>query len=94
VLPEGEWPGVVSAIAIGHDTDWSLGRYFGTGPMALLRGADGPANKLGEVGLMPQPPNTRFADVPLYWWPSADSKIPFLDRKLPRMRDWIVKQVR
>lgn len=79
VLPQGEWPGVLSTIAMGHDTDWSLGRYFGAGPMAALKGAPGSADDLGLVGLAPQLPNSRFSQVPLYTDPRG-------------MSDWVVRQ--
>jgi hypothetical protein len=80
VLPQGIWPGVISSIAMGHDTDWGLGRYFGVGPMALLRGAPGAADELGLVGLVPQFPFTRFSSVPLY-------------TALTGMSDWVVRQI-
>lgn len=51
VLPQGEYPGVLSRIAMAHDTDWSLGRYFGVGPMRRLRGSNLPPAVLGLVGL-------------------------------------------
>lgn len=51
VLPQGQYPGLLSRIAMGHDTDWSLGRYFGAGPMAKLRGSNMPPWVLGAVGL-------------------------------------------
>lgn len=51
VLPQGQYPGVLSRIAMGHDTDWSLGRYFGAGPMRNLRGSSLPPAVLGAVGL-------------------------------------------
>lgn len=52
VLPQGEYPGVLSRIAMAHDTDWSLGRYFGVGPMRALRGSTLPPAVLGAVGLV------------------------------------------
>lgn len=51
VLPQGQYPGVLSRIAMAHDTDWSLGRYFGKGPMRNLRGSGLPPAVLGLVGL-------------------------------------------
>lgn len=51
VLPQGQYPGVLSRIAMAHDTDWSLGRYFGKGPMRRLRGSNLPPAVLGLVGL-------------------------------------------
>lgn len=52
ILPQGQYPGVLSRIAMAHDTDWDLGRYFGAGPLASLRGQPNPEN-LGPVGLVP-----------------------------------------
>ncbi|MCY1023528.1 hypothetical protein [Pyxidicoccus sp. MSG2] len=52
ILPTGEYPGALSRIAMAHDTDWDLGRYFGAGPLASLRGQPHPEN-LGTVGLIP-----------------------------------------
>lgn len=52
ILPSGEHPGALSRIAMAHDTDWDLGRYFGAGPLASLRGQPHPEN-LGTVGLVP-----------------------------------------
>lgn len=66
VLPEGKWPGAISRIAMGHDADWNLGRYFGVGPMAPLRGATDSPSDMGMVGLKPDMPGGRYADVPLY----------------------------
>ena len=51
VLPEGKYPGILSRIAMAHDTDWSLGRHFGAGPMKNLRGSNLPPKVLGLVGL-------------------------------------------
>jgi len=83
VLPQGSWPGVISSIAMGHDTDWSLGRYFGAGPMAPLNGAPGKADDLGLIGLVPPMGEqaARFGGVPLYTDPRG-------------MTDWVVKQVK
>ncbi len=82
VLPQGQWPGAIASIAMGHDTDWSLGRYFGAGPMAALKGAPGSADALGMVGLAPSfIVGERFKNVPLYTDPRG-------------MSDWVVKQVR
>ncbi|QSQ25877.1 hypothetical protein JY651_13510 [Pyxidicoccus parkwayensis] len=52
ILPTGEYPGALSRIAMAHDTDWDLGRYFGAGPLASLQGQPHPEN-LGPVGLVP-----------------------------------------
>ncbi|MEO1336231.1 MAG: hypothetical protein AAFV29_11335, partial [Myxococcota bacterium] len=52
ILATGAYPGALSKIAMGHDTDWSLGRFFGEGPLAKLRGAKGfTPEQLGQVGL-------------------------------------------
>lgn len=81
VLPQGIWPGMLASIAMGHDTDWGLGRYFGVGPMASLKGAPGAADELGLVGLLPQLPFSRFSQVPLYTAPTG-------------MVDWVVRQIK
>jgi hypothetical protein len=52
VLPAGRYPDIGSRIAMAHDTDWNLGRYFGVGPLSALRGAPNP-EKLGDYGLFP-----------------------------------------
>jgi hypothetical protein len=36
ILPGGKYPHELSKIGMGHDTDWSLGRYFNAGPMEKL----------------------------------------------------------
>jgi hypothetical protein len=64
----GKYPGVASRISMAHDTDWSLGRYFNTGPLKNLYGQQ-PQNKddmksLGMAGLAPQP--FRFPNLDLY----------------------------
>lgn len=51
VLPQGRYPGLASRVAMAHDTDWSLGRYFGVGPLSQLRGSRLPPLILGSVGL-------------------------------------------
>lgn len=67
ILPTGEHPGVLSKIAMAHDTDWSIGRYFGFGPMAALRGAEGfTPEQLGQVGLNWDVPWGRFAGIDSY----------------------------
>ena len=50
--PGGQYPGLTSRIAMAHDTDWDLGRYFGAGPLEALRGAPNPQD-LGNYGLLP-----------------------------------------
>ncbi|MBI4704068.1 MAG: hypothetical protein HY744_23410 [Deltaproteobacteria bacterium] len=47
VLWWGTWPGRLARIAMAHDTDWSLGRYFGVGPLKALRGLKRSAVTLG-----------------------------------------------
>ncbi|MCP3141944.1 hypothetical protein [Pyxidicoccus xibeiensis] len=53
ILPTGQYPGAASRIAMAHDTDWDLGRYFGVGPLQALRGAPNPED-LGPLGLDPR----------------------------------------
>ncbi|MBN8471801.1 hypothetical protein JYJ95_35290 [Corallococcus exiguus] len=53
ILPTGEYPGIASRIAMAHDTDWDLGRYFGAGPLKKLQGAEN-AQDLGPLGLDPR----------------------------------------
>ncbi|NOK16285.1 hypothetical protein [Corallococcus carmarthensis] len=53
ILPTGEYPGLASRIAMCHDTDWDLGRYFGAGPLRQLQGAEN-AQDLGPLGLDPR----------------------------------------
>ncbi|MFP2932241.1 hypothetical protein ACLESO_45210, partial [Pyxidicoccus sp. 3LG] len=52
ILPTGQYPGLASRIAMAHDTDWDLGRYFGVGPLKALQGAPNPED-LGPLGLDP-----------------------------------------
>lgn len=56
IQPGGGAGGPLSTIAMGHDTDWTLGRLMGVGPLSELHGLD-PQNQLqmklmGPVGLM------------------------------------------
>jgi hypothetical protein len=53
ILPGGIYPHEFSRIAMGHDTDWSLGRYFNAGPMNGLYRNTGNDKDLGEYGLQP-----------------------------------------
>lgn len=54
VLPGGHWPSPLARVAMAHDTDWTLGRYFGVGPLAALRAdTTNPLAELGRVGLFP-----------------------------------------
>ncbi|RYZ41599.1 MAG: hypothetical protein EOO71_11325 [Myxococcaceae bacterium] len=52
IIPTGLYPGASSRIAMAHDTDWDLGRYFGAGPLSQLQGAPN-ADELGMLGLPP-----------------------------------------
>ncbi|WP_375769864.1 hypothetical protein NR798_02965 [Archangium gephyra] len=70
VLPQGRWPGALARIAIGHDTDWSLGRYFNVGPMKVLYRAVADPFILGIVGLVPMP-LTQFGSAGIYTNPSG-----------------------
>lgn len=66
VIAGGWWPAPAARVAMAHDTDWTLGRYFGVGPMAALRGdVDNPLERLGQVGLFPVP-DPRYDGVPSY----------------------------
>jgi hypothetical protein len=47
----GIYPHPLSRIAMGHDTDWSLGRYFNAGPMNGLYGNKADDKNLGLYGL-------------------------------------------
>lgn len=51
ILPQGAYPGVGAKIAMAHDTDWSLGRYFQAGPMKGLYGSKESAAEMGMYGL-------------------------------------------
>ncbi len=53
VLPGGEYPSPISTIAMAHDTDWSLGRHFGVGPLSQLKDAPD-VEHLGPLGLDPR----------------------------------------
>lgn len=64
----GKYPGLASRISMAHDTDWSLGRYFNTGPLQNLYKAQ-PQTKddmksLGLAGLTPKP--VQFPNLDLY----------------------------
>lgn len=62
IINPGDWAGggaggMLSTIAMGHDTDWDLGRYMGVGPLNELHDLN-PTNQaqmalMGTVGLMP-----------------------------------------
>jgi hypothetical protein len=47
----GIYPHPLSKIAMGHDTDWNLGRYFNAGPMNGLYGNKADDKSLGLYGL-------------------------------------------
>ncbi len=51
ILPGGRWPGALARVAMAHDTDWTLGRYFGVGPLAALRAQAYDPQRMGLVGL-------------------------------------------
>jgi hypothetical protein len=51
ILPGGSYPGPVSVISMGHDTDWSLGRYFNAGPLKALHTTDANPTMTGLYGL-------------------------------------------
>jgi hypothetical protein len=70
VLPQGKWPGSLSRIAMGHDTDWSLGRYFDVGPLKSLSGANADPTLMGMVGLVPMP-GTQFGNAGMYTNPGG-----------------------
>ncbi|WIG94871.1 hypothetical protein [Myxococcus sp. SDU36] len=53
ILPGGEYPSPISKIAMAHDTDWSLGRHFGVGPLSQLQDAPD-VEDLGPLGLDPR----------------------------------------
>jgi hypothetical protein len=76
VIPTGEYPGIASRIAMAHDTDWSLGRYFGAGPLKQLRGAPN-AEDLGPLGLNP------LLGGDLYIFGHADWDVTYSDTLQP-----------
>jgi hypothetical protein len=53
ILPSGSYPGVTSKIAMGHDTDWTLGRQFAAGPLSALAGSNASPADMGSYGLVP-----------------------------------------
>lgn len=67
ILPFGRWPSPLARVAFAHDADWTLGRYFGVGPLAPLRGQPYQPKKMGSVGLIPQ--GGPYAGVPSYLRP-------------------------
>jgi hypothetical protein len=66
IEPTGEYPGVLSKIAMGHDTDWSLGRHFQAGPLRGLYGAGHDAETRGLYGLDPSSPIEPSLGLRLY----------------------------
>lgn len=74
ILPTGEYPHAASRIAMGHDTDWSLGRYFKAGPMAALHMAKGEPKELGRYGLV----NTALRpQIDFYTYGHADWNVDY-----------------
>lgn len=63
IMGGGEYPHALSRIGMAHDTDWSLGRHFGAGPMAALRGATNDSETLGKYGLDPLTPIRPQIDI-------------------------------
>lgn len=53
ILASGSYPGVTSKIAMGHDTDWTLGRQFAAGPLSALAGSNASPGDMGTYGLVP-----------------------------------------
>jgi hypothetical protein len=51
ILPQGAYPGIGAKIAMAHDTDWSLGRYFQAGPMMGLYDSKESAAEMGMYRL-------------------------------------------
>jgi hypothetical protein len=54
ILPGGVYPHPLSRIGMAHDTDWTLGRAFGAGPMRTLSTSSNPR---GDFGLTTQGAN-------------------------------------
>jgi hypothetical protein len=69
IEPTGVYPGVASKIAMGHDTDWTLGRHFGAGPLRDLATMGNGTSKQefqdrGMFGLWPTGTDNRFSAAP------------------------------
>jgi hypothetical protein len=69
IEPTGIYPGTASKIAMGHDTDWTLGRQFGAGPLRdLATMGDGTTHQefkdRGMFGLWPAGTDNRFQSQP------------------------------
>ncbi len=65
----GIYPGTASKIAMGHDTDWTLGRHFGAGPLRDLQTMGNGTSKQeyqdrGMFGLWPAGTDNRFSKAP------------------------------
>jgi hypothetical protein len=54
ILPGGIYPHPLSKIGMAHDTDWTLGRVFGAGPLRTLATSSDPR---GDFGLTTQGAN-------------------------------------
>ena len=54
ILAGGVYPHPLSRIGMAHDTDWTLGRVFGAGPMRTLATSSDPR---GDFGLTTQGAN-------------------------------------
>lgn len=67
ILPFGRWPSPLARVAFAHDADWTLGRYFGVGPLAPLRDQPYQPASMGQVGLIPK--RGPYAEVPIYLRP-------------------------
>ena len=53
ILASGSYPGGTSRIAMGHDTDWTLGSLFNAGPLKALYGNKSSPTDQGSYGLVP-----------------------------------------
>jgi hypothetical protein len=78
ILATGKYPGTLSKISMGHDTDWSLGRHFQAGPMRGLYGANHDSKTLGKYGLDPFSPIKPGIDI--YTNGHPDWKVDYLHR--------------
>lgn len=76
----GQYPSVEAKIAMAHDTDWTLGRQFGAGPLAAPRTSTADATTMGAYGLLPaNGVNPGFNPLGLYTVPTghADWQVSF-----------------
>lgn len=69
ILPLGRWPAPLARVAMAHDTDWTLGRHFGVGPLSALREQPYDPRRMGPVGLRPYRRGP-YAGVPVYLRPA------------------------